>query len=95
MWLPFGLWFSLQMPQNPSENNGWNMLDLSSYTQVNLAVAASAMLVAFSLKSKVRLLRLFKISLLAPLLSFPWLYFGVAEGAWAHGDPGPHEGSCQ
>jgi hypothetical protein len=27
--------------------------------------------------------------MVAPLVSFPWLYFGITQKAWAHGDPGP------
>jgi hypothetical protein len=61
---------------------------MSRYTIVNLLAAILVVGVGVLLRRRRRLSRTMKISMVAPLLSFPWLYFGVTQKAWSHGDPG-------
>ena len=60
-----------------------------SYTLVNAIAAAFAVVVWISLKSARQRRRLLKLSALSAMLGFPWLYFGVQQGSWAHSAPGP------
>jgi hypothetical protein len=62
---------------------------VSGYLFVNLIAVAIAVVVALRLGSRRRFVRIFKVALLAPLLSFPWLFYGITRESWAHGDPGP------
>jgi len=62
---------------------------LSEYSLMNLVAVFLAAIVAVFLRKRRRILRIIKLSLLAPALSFPWLYFGINQKAWAHGDAGP------
>lgn len=62
---------------------------MNNYFLVNLVALPFAIAVALLVFNKRQLIRLLKISLLAPPLAFPWLYFGISQKAWAHGDPGP------
>lgn len=62
---------------------------MSHYLQVNLVALVFAIAVVALISNRRQLIRLIKISLLAPPLAFPWLYFGIAQRAWAHGAPGP------
>jgi hypothetical protein len=61
---------------------------MAQYTAVNLLTLFPAVLVGVLLWRQGRLSRALKISMIAPLLSFPWLYFGIKQKAWSHGNPG-------
>ena len=62
---------------------------MSGYSFMNLIASIMVVIVVIFLRSRRKILRVFKLSLLAPPLTFPWLYFGISQRAWAHGDPGP------
>ena len=62
---------------------------MSKYTLVNCIAMALAVLTLIMLRDWRRVVRVLKIAILGPLLSFPWLYFGISQGSWSHGDPGP------
>lgn len=62
---------------------------MPGYELVNLIALFPLLLVGAILWRRRKLSRTLKISMVAPLLSFPWLYFGITRKAWAHGDPGP------
>jgi hypothetical protein len=61
---------------------------MSSYAIVNIVAASMAAMTAIYSRRQGKLSRALKISLVAPLLSFPWLYFGITQKAWSHGDAG-------
>ena len=62
---------------------------MSGYSFMNLIGIIMLVTVAVLLRTRKKILRVFKLSLLAPPLTFPWLYFGISQRAWAHADPGP------
>ncbi len=61
---------------------------MSNYAIVNLLPVVLVIGLGALLRRRRRLSRTLKISMIAPLLSFPWLYFGINQKAWSHGDPG-------
>ena len=61
-----------------------------SYSLLNgfLAVLACAALGLF-VRSAAQLRTVAQISLVITILGFPWAFFGIRLGAWAHSNPGP------
>lgn len=62
---------------------------MTEYLFMNVVALLIAVLFALRLKNWRQIQSALKIALLATILAYPWLYFGIAQHAWGHGDPGP------
>ena len=61
---------------------------MSTYALLNCCSILPVAVLVYFLRRQRRLWHAIIISSIAPLLSFPWLYFGINQKAWAHGDAG-------
>ena len=58
---------------------------MSNYFLMNAVASLVAIAIALSLQRE-SLSRCLKMSILSLLLGFPWLYFGIHQKAWGHGE---------